>query len=260
VRWLGTGRGLGGVLIFLVFWQVIVGSGLAHYEYLPAPTIILHGLASLVADGDVFGEIIHTLSAALIGWAIAVVVGGVLGTALGLFPAMRTYSQTTIDILRPLPAVALVPIALLLFGFSLQTELFVIVIPSIWPVLVNTMGGIEAVPPRLRDVARSMRLGPLEVAAKILIPAASPAVLVGCRLSLGIALVLAIVAEMIGNPEGLGYAVVREAQALHPDLMFAYVLITGFLGILLNAVLVGVSKILLPGEFRRPAAGGSRGR
>jgi ABC-type nitrate/sulfonate/bicarbonate transport system permease component len=251
-------QGIAGILVFLALWQAAVASGLARYEYLPAPSAILAALVALAQSPAAYGEIAHTVAAALIGWAIALAVGLTLGAALGLSPGLRRYSLASVEILRPLPAVALVPVALLLFGFSIETELFVIVIPTVWPILVNTMGGIATVPERLRDVARTFRLSPLAAVAKIFIPAAAPAVLVGCRLSMTIALVLAIVAEMIGNPEGVGYAVVREAQALQPELMFAYVFVTGILGIALNAALVALARLLLPGEFRRPSVAWDR--
>lgn len=247
-------RGLGGILLFLLLWEAVVRSGLLVYEYLPAPSAVAGSLSVLVLDRDVVGETIHTVGATLIGWSIAVVIGITLGALLGFSKIARDYGLATVELLRPIPAVALVPVAMLLFGFSIQTELLVIVIPSIWPVLVSTMHGIMAVPARLDDVARSLRLSRLDAVAKVLIPAAAPAVLVGCRLSMTTALVLAIVSEMIGNPQGVGNAVVREAQALQPELMFAYVLITGFLGVALNAALVTLSKLILPGEFLRPAA------
>jgi len=253
-------QGIAGILLFLALWQAAVLSGIARYEYLPAPSAIFGALVSLAQSPAAYGETAHTIAAALIGWAIALAIGLTLGTALGLSPRVRRYTLASVEILRPLPAVALVPVALLLFGFSIETELFVIVIPTIWPILVNTMGGIASVPERLREVARAFRLSPFAAAVRIFIPAAAPAVLVGCRLSMTIALVLAIVAEMIGNPEGLGYAVVREAQALQPELMFAYVFVTGILGILLNAVLVALAKALLPGEFRRPSVAWDRPR
>lgn len=252
---LRTPRGPGGILMFLVFWEAAVRSGLARYDYLPAPSAVLAELPTLLRDRDVAGETVHTIAVTLLGWAIAVAIGLTLGTLLGFSKSCRAYSLTTIELLRPIPAVALVPVGLLLFGFSVQTELLVIVIPSIWPVLVNTMQGILLVSARLRDVARSLCLSHFDAMTKILIPAAAPAVLVGCRLSLSTSLVLAIVAEMIGNPQGIGYAVVREAQALQPEAMFAYVLLTGALGVLLNAALIGLSRILLPGEFARVAAG-----
>lgn len=245
-------RGAGGVLVFLLLWEATVRSGVLQHDYLPAPSAIAQTLAGLMTTAAVFGEIAHTLEAALAAWAIAAAIGVALGAALGLSPGLRTYTMTTVELLRPLPPVALVPVALLLFGFSIRTELVVIVIPGIFPVLVGTMGGVLAVPQRLRDVARSLRLGPAEIMGKILIPAAAPSVLVGCRLALSMSLVLAVVVEMIGNPQGLGYAVVREAQALDREAMYAYVFIIGLLGIVLNAGLVGVSKALLPGEFNRP--------
>jgi sulfonate transport system permease protein len=256
----GAAQGIGGILVFLLAWEMLIVTGLARYQYLPAPSAIMAALLRLLRGAEVYAEIAHTVTAALLGWLIAVVIGIAAGTALGLSPRLARYSLASIEVLRPLPAVALVPVALLLFGFSIETELFVIVIPSIWPILINTMGGLAAVPQRLHDVALAFRLSPFDAVTRVLVPAAAPAVLVGCRLSMTIALVLAIVAEMIGNPHGVGYAVVREAQALQPDLMFAYVCITGLLGILLNAALVTLSRLILPGEFRRPAVAWNQAR
>jgi sulfonate transport system permease protein len=247
-------RGFGGIALFLLAWELLVRSGLAHYDYLPAPDAIAAQAPALVFDRGVFGEIGHTLGATLSGWAIAVAIGLSAGIALGLSPTVRSYGLMTVELLRPLPAVALIPLALLLFGFSIRTELLVIVIPSIWPVLVNTMAGVASVSGRLTDVARSLRLTHREAILKIFVPAAASPILVGCRLSMTTALVLAVVAEMIGNPQGIGNAVVREAQALQPAAMFAYVLIAGLLGIVLNLALLLVSRLLLPGEFGRSSA------
>jgi len=249
-----TLRGLGGIALVLLAWQGVVGSGLATYDYLPSPVAIAASVPELFYDRGVIGETLHTLGATLAGWGIAVAIGLVLGALLGFSPIARAWGLASVELLRPMPAVALVPAAMLLFGFSIATELVVIVIPTIWPVLVSTMRGIMAAPARLEDVARTLRLGRIETIRKVLLPAAAPAVLVGCRLAMSTALVLAVVAEMIGNPEGIGYAVVREAQALHPDLMFAYVLIAGMLGVLLNAGLVALGRLLLPGAFNRPSA------
>jgi ABC-type nitrate/sulfonate/bicarbonate transport system permease component len=250
----GVLRGIGGIIIFLLCWEVLVRSGVAAYEYLPAPSAIAGSLPEMLGDRDVLGEIGHTVIAALIGWTIAVTIGVFLGAALGLSRNVRDYALASVDLLRPIPSVALVPVSMLLFGFSMQTELLVIVIPSIWPILINTMSGVLAVPGRLQDVGKTLHLARFAVITKIFIPAAAPSVLVGCRLSMTTALVLAIVSEMIGNPAGVGYAVVREAQALQPDVMFVYVIITGLLGIVFNAALMALSAWILPGEFKRPQA------
>jgi sulfonate transport system permease protein len=253
-----TLRGIGGVVIFLAVWEAAVSGKLLDFDYLPAPSVIAGALVELAQDGEVFGETAHTLTAALVGWLISVVIGVTAGAALGLSPSARRYCLATIEALRPLPGIAFVPVAILLYGFSLQTELIVVVIPTVWPVLVNTMGGFAAIPSRLHDVARSFRLSPAAAAWMVFAPATAPAILVGLRLSMTLALIMAVAVEMIGNPDGLGYAVVREASALRPDRMFAYVLVIGVLGVGLNALLIAAAKRALPGEFGRPRAEWSR--
>jgi sulfonate transport system permease protein len=250
--------GIGGIAIFLALWELAVRSELSQHEYLPPPSAIAAALIALPTTRPLAAEFAHTLTAVFLGFAIAVALGLVGGMALGLSAAVRRYGLATVEVLRSLPGITFVPLAMLLFGFSLQMELTVIVFPAIWPVLVNTMGGIQALPQRLHDIAHTMRLSRADALFKIYMPAAAPAILVGCRLSLTLALVLAVIAEMVGNPEGLGYAVVREQQGLQPAFMFAYVFIIGFTGIALNALVVAAGKAILPGEFRRPSAAEER--
>jgi sulfonate transport system permease protein len=247
--------GIGGLLVFLAIWEALVTGGILVFENLPAPSAIAVRLWDLVRTPALYWETLHTLSAAIGGWLIAGVVGLLLGTAIGLSSRARIYSLATIEVLRPLPGVAFVPVALVLFGFSLQMELFVIVLPTLWPVLVNTMGGITSVPQRLHDVVEAFRLSRVDAVRKVFLPAAAPSILVGLRLSMSIALIMAVAAEMIGNPDGLGHAIVREQQALHPDRMFGYIIVVGLIGIALNAAIVAAGRLLLPGQFRRAGVG-----
>ncbi|HEX4329038.1 MAG TPA: ABC transporter permease [Burkholderiales bacterium] len=246
------------MLIFFALWEVVVSGGLMEYEYLPAPTAIARGLAGMIGHAELWEEAGHTLAAALLGWLIACGGGTAIGVILGLSPKARRYTLASVEMLRPLPGIAFVPVALLLFGFSIQMELLVIVVPVIWPALVNSMGGVMAVSQRLTDLARTLRLSPVSTIFNILLPAAAPAILVGARLALTLSLIMAVAAEMVGNPVGLGYAVVREQQSMHPDRMFGYVLIMGALGIGLDACLRGAARLMLPGEFRRLALQGAR--
>jgi sulfonate transport system permease protein len=249
-----NGPGLLTILLCALLWEALVRGGVIQYSYLPAPTAILAGLYELLSTGQLWADTLHTLQAVIMGWAIAVAIGIVLGLMLGVSPMLRRYSLATIEVLRPMPGIAFVPVALLLFGFSLKTELVVIVLPALWPVLINTMGGVAGVHPRLFEVGATFRLSRARVVTKIVIPAALPSILVGLRLSLTLALVLAIVAEMVGNPTGLGYAVVRDQQALRPALMFADMIVIGILGILLNQVLMQIVWWLFPAASRRTRA------
>jgi sulfonate transport system permease protein len=238
-------------MALVLAWEALIRRGMVQYAYLPAPSAILRGVAELVTSGQLLDDLAHTLQAVALGWSLASLGGIALGIMMGISPTFRRYSLASVEVLRPLPGIAFVPVALLLFGFSLETELVVIVLPALWPVLINTMGGLAGVHPRLFEVGATFRLTRAEIVAKILLPAALPSILVGLRLSLTLTVVLAIVAEMVGNPTGLGYAVVRDQQALRPDLMFADVVAIGVLGILLNSLLIAFARLMFPAASGR---------
>ena len=243
--------GLGTIVLLFAVWEIALRAGFAQYQNLPAPSAIAIGLVEIIRSGQLMEDTAHTMLSVLVGWAVALLFGVTLGLLLGRSAAIRRYTLASIEVLRPMPGIAFAPVALLLFGFSLQMELMVIILPALWPVLINTMGAVMGVHARLFEVGRTFRLSHAEILRKIMLPAALPGVLVGARLSLTLALVLAIVAEMIGNPAGLGYAVVREQQAMRPELMFAYVLAIGFLGVVLNAMLNGAVALLFPAASGR---------
>ncbi len=233
------------LLVLTGFWEWSVRSGYFAFEYLPAPSDIFRAWIDLIKSGELFEYTIHTLSAVAIGWVAAVSIGISLGILLGLSQTARNWSLASLEILRPLPAIAFLPLALLLFNFSLQTELVLIIYASAWPAFVNTMGGVMNVPAQLRDVSKSLRLSTMQTLIKIVLPAAAPAIVVGCRLSMGLTLIMAIIAEMLANPHGLGYAVISELQAMQPQRMFAYIVYIGVLAICLNALLTQVSEYIL---------------
>jgi len=229
-------------------WELAARSGAITFEFLPAPSGIFAAGLTLLVSGELLVATAHTLWAVVIGWLIACAIGISLGLLLGLSPFARRYFQTSLEVLRPLPAIAFLPVALLLFNFSLTTELALIIYASLWPVLINTMGGVMNVAPRLYDVGSTLRLSRARAMAKIFIPAAAPAVLVGCRLGMATTLVMAIIAEMLANPRGLGYAIVSELQAMQPQRMFAYVIFIGLLAISMNAALLWASRLILRGQ------------
>lgn len=227
--------GIGTATALVAVWELSVGTRLVDYDYLPAPSAIARGLASLAASGELAPNVAHTLGVTLLGWLGAALIGVLLGLVLGLSRTAWRYSMASIEVMRTVPPVTLVPVAVLAFGFSRRMELTIVVFVGVWPVLVNTIEGVRSVPRQLVEVARVLRMGRLATVRKIVLPAALPSILVGLRLALSLALVLAVVSEMIGNPSGLGNAVVVAQQALQPAEMFAYVVAIGMLGVALNA-------------------------
>jgi ABC-type nitrate/sulfonate/bicarbonate transport system permease component len=244
------------LLALAALWEAAVRFHAIEFDYLPAPSAIAAALVDVVRSGELLADTAHTMRSVVIGWLIASAIGIALGLLFGFSAFARRNFLASFEILRPLPSIAFLPVALLLFSFSLTTELIVIVYASIWPIFVNTMGGIQGVATRLHEVSRTLRLSRVRTLGTVLIPAAAPAIVVGCRLAMGTTLVMAIIAEMLGNPHGLGYAIVDALQAIQPARMFAYVLFTGVLAITLNAALVAVSRRMLRNHSREAAGDG----
>src|SRR5690606_34963183 len=136
-------------VLLLLVWEAAVRFGLMAFEFFPAPSVIAAGAARLAREGILLDDLIHTLISMALGWTIAMVIGVSIGLLLGFSPFARTFGLASIEVLRPIPGIAFAPLGLLLFGFSLQTELVITVLPTIWPVMINTMGGIANVHPRL---------------------------------------------------------------------------------------------------------------
>lgn len=248
--------GLLTMLVLVGAWEGLVGAGVLQYDFLPAPSAIVGGAGTLLSSGELVGNLRHTLRVTLIGWLLASSLGIGLGLVLGLSETAWRYSMASIEVMRAIPPVSLVPVAVLVFGFSIRMELTIIFFVSAWPVLVNTIDGVRGVRPELVDLAVMLRMSRLTRIARILLPAAMPSIVVGLRLAMSLSLVLAVVAEMIGNPAGLGDALVKAQQALQPEQMFAYVLAIGLLGVGLNSALNYASVRLVPSS----TPGGRKGR
>ena len=125
VNWLG----LATIALGFALWELLLRAGFAQYQNLPAPSAIASGLAEITSSGQLLADTLHTLLSVLVGWSAALVLGVVFGLLLGASSTLRRYSLASIEMLRPMPGIAFAPVALLLFGFSLQMELMVIILP-----------------------------------------------------------------------------------------------------------------------------------
>lgn len=243
VNWTGAAA----LVALLLMWQLLDQLGVIAYDFIPAPYEILGGVGELLSEGSLQKALMHTASVALLGWAIACILGLVIGVTLGLSQTLWRWTAASIEVLRSFPSITFVPLAVLLFGFSSTMELVVVVYAATWQVLINTLEGVRTVGPGLREVAHTFQLGKLRMISTIILPAAASKIIVGLRLGLNLALILAVAAEVVGNPEGLGYGLIVEQNALQPARMFVYFISVGLLGILLNTILQLIIKLALPG-------------
>ena len=234
------------VLMIIAVWQISTATFL-RFEYLPSPSGIVEAFAELIGGGEILLYIGHTLSVTLLAAAIAIFAGIILGSLIALVPVVRTYTLGSVNVLRSLPVVALMPIALLIWGPEPKTELIVAVFSALWPITINTIGGVAQIHPRLLEMARSFRLSTGDTFRKVVFPAALPSILVGARLAVIHALVVVIVAEMLINPQGIGGRLYRTQVALQPEQMWVWVIISGIIGYLLNMIMVRGVRKALPG-------------
>jgi NitT/TauT family transport system permease protein len=181
---------------------------------------------------------VATAATVVAGFAIGASLGVYFGTVFGLFGLSGDLSKLTLELLRPIPSVALIPIAMLTFGFGFRMQIAVVAFASFWPPLIVTQSAVRSIEPQLLQVARVLGLGFVSRLYKIVLPAALPRIFVGLRLAAGMALVVAVTVEITANPLGLGYALIVAQENLHPDQMFAFLIWIGLLGWLLNSALV----------------------
>ncbi len=236
----GRDTGLTGLLTpaaVIVCWQLSVTSGWLDYQYLPSPAAIGGALSELASSGELFADTAHTFAVVAVAAAVTLTIGGALGLAIGLKSGLRQHILGSVDFLRSIPAVALVPAAVLTFGPGVMTELMLASYAALWPMVLATAGGVAAVHPRHYDVAAMFGFGTTTTARKIVVPAALPAGLIGARLAVVIALLVAITTEMIISADGLGGGLVESLNALAPERMWAYVLACGMVGLTLNVAL-----------------------
>lgn len=240
-------EGLGFIVFLAVLWQILHYTIFASIDNIASTTETLSSVVSLAIAGPLLPQIWHTLSITLIGWAAAVLAGAALGIWLGLSHTTWRYSMASIEALRSIPSIAFVPLAILVFGFSGTMEFVIVVYVCIWPVLIAAINGIRNVSAGLIDTAQTLNLGRWHTIRSIILPASASQIIVGMRISLALAIALSIIAEMLGNPEGLGFGIVFVQRAFRPGDVFAYLLVAGVIGWLLNALFTIIVRRFFPG-------------
>jgi len=230
-------RGASIPVLLVALWEAGSRAGTLPNDTFSRPSDIVVAGARAFADGSIFLATWQTIEAALAGFAFAAAAGVLCGALLGLAPRLERIVGPTVDALRPIPAIALMPLALLMFGFGLTMEASVVAFACVWPVLLVTIAAVRGIEPRLLELARTLEMPFGSSLRKIILPAALARIVVGLRVSVGISLVVAITVEIVINPRGLGYGMIIASQSLHPDLMYAQLLWLGLLGWGLNEAL-----------------------
>lgn len=231
---LGRLNVLTGFVILVVAWELVARLGILDpHVFAPLSEILLR-LGQLATTPDFWGMVLSTVRTWALGLAIAVTGGFVLGLLIGLIPGARAFTHSTIEFLRPIPSVALVPAVILLVGGGFQSGLILITYAALWPMLLQTLYGLDDVDPVARETARSYRISRWMTIKDLVLPSVLPHVFTGFRISASIALVLAVTSEMVIGTFGLGQGIALAQSAADTTKMYALVIVAGLLGVAVN--------------------------
>lgn len=204
------------------------------HDSVAAPSATLDALASELSSGALPEEIATTLESYVQGFGLAVVLGVAAGVLIGSSRTLLDATSVTVEFLRPIPAVAIIPLAMLLFGLGVEMRRFVIAYAAVWPILIATIYAVHARDRLLDDVARTSGLGGPGRLTRVSLPAALPGIATGIRISASIALLVAVTAEFVTGTEGLGAYMQRQQLAFQVPELYAAVVVVGLLGYAIN--------------------------
>ncbi|EMY33543.1 binding-protein-dependent transport system inner membrane protein [Arthrobacter crystallopoietes BAB-32] len=234
--------GLAGILGFLLVWELVPRVGIVEPRFLPPASEVIAALVrdfGLTAFWVAVGE---TMLAWLIGLVMAIVLATVLGFIIGSSSFLRKFTNSTVEFLRPIPSVALIPLAVLLFGVKIESTLMLVVYASFWQVFIQVLYGVADVDNVAMNTAKSYGLGRLARIRHVVFPTALPYLMTGVRLAASVALILAITAELVIGSPGLGREIALAQSGGAISGMYALVLATGLIGVVINLVMRWIER------------------
>jgi ABC-type nitrate/sulfonate/bicarbonate transport system permease component len=229
----------------IYIWQLAADARLISPVFFPSPTRTWAGFVAMYERGDIVGPMASTAMRMFYGWVLASLAGIVIGGAIARSGPIRAYLEPLLEFLRPLPASAIIPPAILFLGLTSKMAVTVIAFGALWPVLLGSYHGFRSVEPQLVEMAAAIRMKSPAFLWKIALPSALPDIFAGVRVSLAIALILAVVTEMQAAQTGLGFNILMAQRSFRSPELYAGTIVLGLLGFVTNYVLMRTEKHLL---------------
>ena len=248
---LGRFNGIAFLLALLALWELLAQAQLINALIIPPPSKILGIFFDLVWSGQIPLQILVSMKRALAGYVLAAAVFVPLGIFMGLSPTVYRFFEVIVEMLRPVPPPVMIPVALLFFGLGDEMKVFVIFFSCAWPILLNTIDGVRGVDWVLLNTARSFGLSRGKIIWQVILPACSPQIMTGLRVSLPIMLILVVISEMVGSTDGIGYFVLDSQRRFKVAQMYAGMLALALLGYTLNQLFNFLQRLLLPWQRGR---------
>jgi sulfonate transport system permease protein len=232
-------------------WQAACVAGFVPETVLPRPTAVLHTTWAMTATGELPAGIAVSFLRAMAGFVVGGGIGFAFGLSNGLSRISDTLSDTTLQMLRNVPHLALIPLVILWFGIGEGAKLFLVALGVFFPVYLNTLHGIRSVDPNLIEMGRSYGMSTATLFRRVIFPAALPSIFVGLRFGLGIMWLTLIVAETIAAQSGLGYMAMQAREFMQTDIVVMAILIYALLGKLADVVATLADRRCMPWRAAR---------
>ena len=246
------------VILLLGLWEASVRLGFVQSLNWPAFSEVIRSLAVGIGDGELLRVILSTLWSMARGYAVGCAIGVPLGFAIALWRPMRLALQPLIELLRPIPVPAIIPPLIFLLGVDDALKLFAVAFATVFPVTLNTVAGVMAVEPVYKQVAETFGVSRVKTILRVVLPASLPFILAGLRTSLGLALVVTVVAEMIAGQQGVGYYLISMQFAMRAADMYAAVVLLACVAYLPNLAFMAWEARMIGWARLRENTGGPR--
>ncbi len=228
------------ILVLLSLWELASDLKVVDPFFLPPVRSIAAAGVNLLLSGDLFSHLGTSAWHLALGYSVGVILAIAIGLLIGYYREAYKALSPLIELLRPLPSAALIPVAILFLGIGDSMKIFIIAWAAFFPVVINTSDGVRGVDTVLLDTARTFQLTQWELFRSILIPATAPQVVTGMRISLGIAIILVVISEMVAGNTGIGYLILNAQRSFEVPAMFAAIFVLVICGYSLSQMFIWV--------------------
>jgi len=239
---------LGGFVLvgfLLALWELASRSSGAPIVTFPPFSRVCQALWSLVATGEIVDVLLPSLQRLAIGYVIALAIGVAAGMAMGHFRVVFNLFEPLTEVLRPIPAPAYVPVAILFLGLGDEMKIFVIAFATCFPILLNTFSGVRSVDVIQINTARTFGYSDWAILRKVIMPAALPQIFTGMRISLALSLIMVVISEMVASVDGIGFFILNSERGFRIPEMYAGIIVLGILGYIMNALFLQVEHYVV---------------
>jgi sulfonate transport system permease protein len=230
------------ILLIIILWAVMEASGRLNPVILPAPLTVWKTFLSLLFGGGLIKNIVVSVGRVLKGYVLAMILGLICGVFIGLYERVKRITELVIQIIKPIPPIAWIPLVILWFGIGESGKIFLIFLGGFFTMLVNVTDGIQQVDPKLIEVSKAAEIPFIKSVFKVIIPGAAPNIFTGLRVGMSSSWMCVVAAELVSSTTGLGYMIMNARQFGQTDVVIVGMLVIGIIGKILDTILQKIER------------------